>query len=116
MPEGITPDNTYRIKIGEEIVDISPSTNDHAVRFSERFGFLDHIVEFQPVSVEFEEGEMILLSPTRHFLGAAAVEMAVAGTGIGEVYYDSPCQSVYDDYQEQELAKLDSELGDLEDE
>lgn len=39
MPEGITPDNTYRIKIGEEIVDISPSTNDHGVRYSERFGF-----------------------------------------------------------------------------
>ena len=34
MPEGITPDNTYRIKIGEEIVDVSPSTNDHAGRIT----------------------------------------------------------------------------------
>jgi hypothetical protein len=76
MPEGITPDNTYRIKIGEEIVDLSPSTNDHGVRYSEKLGFLDHIVEFQPVSVELEEGEMILVTYALPdiFLGSLAVE------------------------------------------
>lgn len=34
---------------------------------------------------------------------------------VCQEHYDSVTQSVYDDYQEQELAKLDSELGDIED-
>jgi hypothetical protein len=112
--EGIREDSVYRITIGGETIDLSPSCNDHAVRYRDPFGYLDHIVEFQPVRIGIEDGEMVMLQPTRHFVGSLAVEMAVNGTGIGEVYYDAPCKAVYEDYLEQDMAKLEGELDGME--
>ena len=120
MPEkNVVPDKVWGMKIGgvEPQIQISAATSDHAVRYPSAIGYLDHLVVLSPVQAETEDGRDIHLHfVQRHFLGATAVEQVVQTTGIGEVYYDSVTQSVYDDYQEQELAKLDSELGELEDE
>lgn len=114
--ENIEPDKVFGIKINSgEQIQISSSSGDHAVRYPEKMGYLDHLVIFSPVPVTTEDGEPAeLYYAERYFIGSVAVEAIVRVTGIGEVYYDAVTESVYEHYQEQELAKLDSELGDLE--
>ena len=111
MPEGIMPNKVFRIKRQDgDSIDISESTDDHP----EGINYLDHLVVAQPFGVEIEGRPATLYNHTRHFLGAIAVERVVRDTGIGEIYYDTACEDVYSDWQQQELAALDAELGKIQ--
>jgi len=108
--KNITPNQVWGIGINGEQIQLSPAYNDHAVRFPQAINFLDHLVVNNPISGEINGVKTELHIPTRHFIGAVAVESIVKTTGIGEIYYDNACEAVYEAYQEQELRQLDSEL------
>ena len=117
MPEkNVVPDKVWGMKIGgvDQQIQLSQATSDHAVRYPSAIGYLDHLVVLSPVQAETEDGRDIHLHfVQRYFLGATAVEQVVQTTGIGEVYYDSVTQSVYDDYQEQQSGDIGDDIDHI---
>lgn len=115
----ISSNKVFQIRLAEtgEQVEISEATGDHAVRYPDAIGWLDHLVVYSPIGIPFEdtetgqEGVLEAMIMNRIFLGAKVVEAVVEQTGLLEVYPSEVTEAVHEDYIGQQANGLDAIFG-----
>lgn len=112
----IEPNKIWSVRIPgmEEKLILSAGYHDHAVRYPEHLGWLDHIVTFTPLrDDDYEDEDIEPLVPERVFLGAKIVEFIVTETGLPEIYPSRVIEPVYEDYLQQQTDKLGKDIDNL---
>lgn len=91
---------------------VFPDTDDTIYRYKdERFS---HLRYHAGVTVRNGETTHHLFQIRALFLGAFALETA-ATAGIPEAYVDLPTKQIYEAYEQDQIARFEVEMGDIDD-